>query len=440
MSEAWAIKIDHLSKVYKIFDKPTDRGKEALNPFRKSYSRDFYALNDVSLTIKKGETVGIIGKNGAGKSTILKIITGVLTPTSGSVQVNGRIASLLELGAGFNPEMTGIENIYMNGTIMGYSKEEMDDRVQDIIDFADIGEFINQPVKMYSSGMFARLAFAVNAFVEPDILIVDEALSVGDAAFQAKCISRMKQMMRGGTTILFVTHDMYSVRAFCQRCIYLKKGSVHLDGPAEELTDTYLRETRDEMNVYNAGNLDTDIDVFTVEASDGAVFKYDKDFGSSKGFFRQGTQEAEVTYVEFLDERGEPLKVAHFNQLVTLRIYAKFNVDVIVDIGYHIRNDKNQELLGSSVAFENNGKCIVGKADRGIIVTFQMRLPLIEGNYNITLVISKPSGVNSAVFCDFIENVYLFSMLPRNPLKLWDMVYLDNEYSVIMVESVRKRN
>ena len=231
MSEDWAIKIEHLSKVYKIFDKPTDRVKEALNPFHKRYSRDFYALNDVSLTIKKGETVGIIGKNGAGKSTILKIITGVLTPTSGSVQVNGRIASLLELGAGFNPEMTGIENIYLNGTIMGYSKEEMDDRIQDIIDFADIGEFIHQPVKMYSSGMFARLAFAVNAFVEPDILIVDEALSVGDAAFQAKCISRMKQMMCSGTTILFVTHDMYSVRAFCQRCIYLKKGSVHLDGP-----------------------------------------------------------------------------------------------------------------------------------------------------------------------------------------------------------------
>lgn len=439
MSEAWAIKIDHLSKVYKIFDKPTDRVKEALNPFRKRYSRDFYALNDVSLTIKKGETVGIIGKNGAGKSTILKIITGVLTPTSGSVQVNGRIASLLELGAGFNPEMTGIENIYMNGTIMGYSKEEMDDRVQDIIDFADIGEFINQPVKMYSSGMFARLAFAVNAFVEPDILIVDEALSVGDAAFQAKCISRMKQMMRGGTTILFVTHDMYSVRAFCQRCIYLKKGSVHLDGPAEELTDTYLRETRDEMNVYNAGNLDNDIDIFTVEASDGAVFKYDKDFGSSKGFFRQGNRDAEVTYVEFLDEKGDKLKVAHFNQLVTLRLYAKFNMDVIVDIGYHIRNDKNQELLGSSVAFENNGKYISGKANNGAIVEFKTKLPLVEGNYNITLVISHPAGVNSAVFCDLVENAYLFSVLPKTPSKIWNMVYLKNDYSVKLIEKISPR-
>lgn len=230
MNDDLAIKIEHLSKVYKIFDRPKDRVKEALNPFGKRYSRDFYALKDVSLTIKKGETVGIIGKNGAGKSTILKIITGVLTPTSGSVQVNGRVASLLELGAGFNPEMTGIENIYMNGTFMGYSKEEMDVRLQDIVDFADIGDFVHQPVKMYSSGMFARLAFAVNAFVEPDILIVDEALSVGDAAFQAKCISRMKQMMKGGTTILFVTHDMSTVKAFCHRCIYLKKeiGRAHV--------------------------------------------------------------------------------------------------------------------------------------------------------------------------------------------------------------------
>ena len=220
MSEDWAIKIEHLSKVYKIFDKPTDRVKEALNPFRKRYSRDFYALNDVSLTIKKGETVGIIGKNGAGKSTILKIITGVLTPTSGSVQVNGRIASLLELGAGFNPEMTGIENIYMNGTIMGYSKEEMDDRLQDIVDFADIGEFIHQPVKMYSSGMFARLAFAVNVNVTPDILIVDEALSVGDVFFQNKCFKRMDALKKSGVTVLFVSHDMGSIRQLCDKCLW----------------------------------------------------------------------------------------------------------------------------------------------------------------------------------------------------------------------------
>lgn len=242
MSEDWAIKIDHLSKVYKIFDKPTDRVKEALNPFRKRYSRDFYALNDVSLTIKKGETVGIIGKNGAGKSTILKIITGVLTPTSGSVQVNGRIASLLELGAGFNPEMTGIENIYMNGTIMGYSKEEMDDRLQDIIDFADIGEFIHQPVKMYSSGMFARLAFAVNAFVEPDILIVDEALSVGDMKFQKKCTDKIEALRENGTTILFCSHDMHAVNELCNCVYWFRDGKIAKSGEPSSVISEYMVE------------------------------------------------------------------------------------------------------------------------------------------------------------------------------------------------------
>ena len=179
-----AIKVKNLTKLYHLYNKPQDRVKEALNPFKKSYHHDFYAMNDVTFEIKKGETVGIIGKNGAGKSTLLKMITGVLTPTSGEVEVNGKIASLLELGAGFNPEMTGIENIYLNGTIMGFTKEEMDSKVDAILEFADIGEFIYQPVKMYSSGMFARLAFSVAINVEPDALIVDEALSVGDMAFQ----------------------------------------------------------------------------------------------------------------------------------------------------------------------------------------------------------------------------------------------------------------
>ena len=185
-----AIKIKDLTKCYKIYNKPSDRLKESLDPFRKKYHRDFFALNNVCFNVKRGETVGIIGKNGSGKSTLLKLITGVLTPTDGNIIVNGKISALLELGAGFNPEFTGIENIYMNGTIMGFSKVEMDKKLQDIIDFADIGDFINQPVKMYSSGMFARLAFAVAINIEPDILIVDEALSVGDVFFQNKCFKK----------------------------------------------------------------------------------------------------------------------------------------------------------------------------------------------------------------------------------------------------------
>ena len=181
-----AIKVSHLTKIYKLYDKPIDRLKESLHPLKKKYHKDFYALSDINFEIKKGETVGIIGKNGAGKSTLLKIITGVLTPSSGHVHVNGRIASLLELGAGFNPEYTGIENIYLQGTLMGYNHEEMEAKIDDILAFADIGDFIHQPVKMYSSGMFARLAFAVAINVDPDILIVDEVLSVG--VFPSKSI------------------------------------------------------------------------------------------------------------------------------------------------------------------------------------------------------------------------------------------------------------
>ena len=234
------IEVNNLSKSYNIYEKPIDRLKEALHPLRKIYHKDFYALKDLSFKVQKGETIGIIGKNGAGKSTLLKILTGVLTPSAGEVRVKGKIAALLELGAGFNHEMTGIENIYMNGTIMGYSKEQMDGKIADILAFADIGDFISQPVKMYSSGMFARLAFAVAINVEPDILIVDETLSVGDLRFQIKCMNKMKQLMTGGTTVLFVSHDINAMRRFCPRSLWLCDGRLKLDGGTNKVADRYL--------------------------------------------------------------------------------------------------------------------------------------------------------------------------------------------------------
>lgn len=234
------IDIKHLNKVYNLYDKPIDRLKEVLSPTHKSYHREHYALNDISLEIKKGESVGIVGKNGSGKSTLLKIITGVLNPTSGEINVQGKISALLELGAGFNPEYTGIENIYLNGTMMGYSKAEMDEKVDDIIAFADIGDFINQPVKTYSSGMFARLAFAVSINVEPEILIVDETLSVGDTRFQIKCMDKMKEMMEGGTTVLFVSHDINAIRRFCTRCIWINEGKMKEVGSVNMVSDHYI--------------------------------------------------------------------------------------------------------------------------------------------------------------------------------------------------------
>ena len=236
MSE-FAIQVKHLDKMYKLYNKPSDRLRETLG--FKVPVREHYALRDVNFQVERGETVGIIGTNGSGKSTILKIITGVLNPTAGEVKVDGRISALLELGAGFNMEYTGIENVYLNGTMMGFSKEEVDARLQDILDFADIGDFVYQPVKSYSSGMFVRLAFAVAINIDPEILIVDEALSVGDVFFQAKCYRKFEEFKKMGKTILFVSHDLSSISRYCDRVILLNKGVKLEEGSPKQMVDMY---------------------------------------------------------------------------------------------------------------------------------------------------------------------------------------------------------
>jgi len=233
------IRVSHLSKTYKLYDKKSDRLKEALSLRGKKLHSLFYALKDISFDVERGETIGIIGTNGSGKSTLLKVLTGVTSATAGNVQVDGKVSALLELGAGFNPEYTGLENIILNGSMMGFSAEEMVFRKEEIIRFADIGEYINQPVKNYSSGMFARLAFAVAVSVEPEILIVDETLSVGDMRFQIKCMDRMKQMMDDGTTILYVSHDINSVRRFCKKCMWIKQGELQAFGETNRVCDLY---------------------------------------------------------------------------------------------------------------------------------------------------------------------------------------------------------
>ncbi|MBO0470848.1 ABC transporter ATP-binding protein [Enterococcus sp. DIV0242_7C1] len=235
----YAIDIQNITKTYNMYKKPSDRFKEALNPLKKSYHDLFYALKDVTMQIEKGEMIGFVGENGSGKSTILKIITGVLTPTSGTMKIDGKISALLELGSGFNPEYSGYENIFLNGMVLGFSREEMEERVDDVIQFADIGDHLYQPVKTYSSGMFVRLAFAVAINVDPDILIVDEALAVGDLEFQLKCMEKFTEIKNSGKTILFVSHDVNSIRRFCDRTFWLKNGEIVESGDTMDVTTNY---------------------------------------------------------------------------------------------------------------------------------------------------------------------------------------------------------
>jgi ABC-type polysaccharide/polyol phosphate transport system ATPase subunit len=234
------IRIESLTKKYTIYAHKTDILKELFHPLRRVYHREFWALDGINCTIGHGETVGILGKNGAGKSTLLKIITGVLTPTSGKVITEGNISSLLELGAGFNPEYTGIENIYLHGVITGVSHEEMSAKIPAILEFADIGDFIHQKVKHYSSGMYARLAFAVAITVDPDILIVDEALSVGDMRFQQKCYRKFAELQNAGKTILFVTHDIIMIKNYCTRALWVSDGKIVEDGTPEDVCKHYI--------------------------------------------------------------------------------------------------------------------------------------------------------------------------------------------------------
>ena len=433
MSE-YAIEVEHLTKTYKLYENNKRRIIEGIFPFVQPQYKEFRALDDVSFKIKKGEIIGIIGKNGSGKSTLLKIITGVLNPTGGQTKINGRISALLELGAGFNPEYTGIENIYLNGTLNRITREEMSKRIDDIADFADIGDFINQPVKNYSSGMFVRLAFAVAVYSNPDILIVDEALAVGDAAFQAKCMARMNQIMKSGATVLFVTHDMNTVKRLCQRCIYLEYGKKIMEGPAEELADVYLKRIRASMNEEhlkiesNEEQQGVEITYVNEEKKEDTIVN--EAFIERTKAFKEGTGEVEFVDLKLLDEEGRETYSFAFDQLMRLKIKLRLNADVSFGVAYHIRDDKNMELLGSSTLRELR-ELIQGKKGDQYEITVSTRLPLIEGNYNITLVASTPVIENrTALFLDYIENASVFMVEENQQSKLWDKVYLKNEITV----------
>ena len=325
MDTDYAIKADHITKKYNLYKRTQDRFWEAVG-LNKSLHSDFYALNDISFDVKKGETVGIIGTNGSGKSTLLKIITGVLKPTEGNVQVQGKISALLELGAGFNQEYTGLENIYMNGRMMGYSRKEMDEKLQSIIDFADIGVFINQPVKNYSSGMFARLAFAVAINVEPDILIVDEALSVGDLFFQNKCFKKFDELKEKNVTILFVSHDISSVRQMCSRVIWIEKGVQKIFDDSDKVCDLYMDMKRLGLN-ENVNLEDGQTEHIEKESEKSTVSIPKLTYKSSKLL----SDDFEIISSFFCDKNGNITNSLVVDEQISMHVFVKLNKDMSDD-------------------------------------------------------------------------------------------------------------
>jgi len=362
MSDA-ILQVRNLTKIYSLYDRPIDRLKEALDPRRKKYHRDFYALNDISFDVKRGETLGIIGKNGSGKSTLLKIISGVLASTSGAYRVNGNIASLLELGTGFNPELTGIENVYFNGTLFGLSKKEIDGKLDSIVEFADIGEFVNQPVKLYSSGMFVRLAFSVAVNLDPEILIVDEALSVGDTYFQHKSFERIRQLNRRGTTLLIVSHDKNAILSICDSVILLNAGAFVMQDEPETV-----------MDYYNA---------ILSENTGSIVRQKTADGGKIQSI--SGTREAVVEDVALLDAENNRVETVNVGQQVRLRIVVRSAADIEHPvIGYMIKDRFGQSVFGTNTCHLEHD---IVKLRRGEPYTldFKFGVDLGEGSYSVAV-------------------------------------------------------
>lgn len=373
MSSDVAISVKNVSKCYKIYDRPQDRLKQSLWRGRKQFYREFWALKDVSFEVKKGETIGIIGRNGSGKSTLLQIIAGTLEPTSGEVQVNGRIAALLELGSGFNPEFTGRENVYLNGAILGVSREEMDQRFDEIAAFAEIGEFIDQPVKTYSSGMYVRLAFAVASSIDPEVLIVDEALAVGDARFQLKCFERIKSLKQSGTTILFVSHDLQSIRQFCDLAFLFNQGSLLEVGVSNVIVNHYskLLFSSEEDNRYELVEMKKDIDLLVTNTNESVEYRY----GNQKGI---------IEHIEVLDNRGKPIKVINSCDEIIVRMIVTAKKEIKKPIfAMTIKTIKGLEVYGTNSYFQDMPFHSFNDGDRAEII-FKQRMYLIPGSYFIS--------------------------------------------------------
>lgn len=424
-----AIQVSRLEKAYKLYDKPSDRLKEALGLSRKKKYKEHYALKGVDLTIYQGETVGIIGTNGSGKSTILKIITGVVNPTRGSVRVNGRISALLELGAGFNMEYNGIENIYLNGTMMGFSSKEIDAKMDDILSFADIGDYVYQPVKTYSSGMFVRLAFALAINVEPEILIVDEALSVGDVFFQSKCYRRMEEIRQNGTTILMVTHDMGSVIKYCDRVVLLNKGNFVAEGAPGKMVDLYkkilanqmddLEAELSEMNDFSAG-MDSEGGENAWAGGDSlGLMKEHLTINPNRTEYGDGR--AEIYDLGMFDERGNLTNLLLKGEYFTIREKIRFRSELQAPIfTYTIKDKKGAELSGTNTMFEGAEIHSV-KAGDEYEVNFRQKMTLQGGEYLLSMSCTGFEQGEHTVYHRLYDVANITVISNKNTVGVYDM-------------------
>lgn len=405
-----AIEVTELTKKYRLYDKPIDRLKESLNPFKKQYHKEFYALDKVSFKIKKGETVGIIGKNGAGKSTLLKIITGVLTPTSGYVKTYGRISSLLELGAGFNPEMTGIENIYLQGSLFGITHKTMEENIHEILEFADIGDFIYQPVKSYSSGMFARLAFAVAINVQPDILIVDEALSVGDVRFQRKCFAKFEELKVNNVTIIFVSHDLESIKTFTTKAIFILNGKIEFEGSAKECVINYLQFLFGKKDIENDNNLIPENHKLKNIKNNKCISLNKKE---SKLNFGNGNADFEYINVHGLNSNifkgGEAVSIEYKLIWDFDKIKSQINIDEYdknLIVGIHLVDKKGNTLFGLNSILNNIYVNPVKQNSIEHKVDFKMPY-LISGDYFLTAAVAYGKHEHHTQLCWYEDGIEL---------------------------------
>jgi len=407
-----SITLDKVSKTYRVYQRPQDRLKEAIFFRRSRYYREFWALRDVSLHIPRGAAWGIIGRNGAGKSTLLQLIAGTIMPSQGAVHVAGRVAAMLELGSGFNPEFTGRENVYLSGAILGMGRSVMDRRFDDIASFADIGQFLDQPVKTYSTGMFARLAFAVAVCTDPDILVVDEILSVGDADFQQRCVLRIRQLRDKGVTLLLASHSMDTIKSACQHALLVEKGEVRFAGEAPEAADQYLNLIRDLMNKRHQDELG--------RLGDGA------DRRAPAGSRRYGAGHVHIERTRLLDASGRPAAVFTFDQKIILEVEFRSTVSVSgLSVSFLVRDNTGIDLFGTTTFDEGLVLPPLG-AGEASTVRFEFANPLRPGNYGVCVAVTRTTraDLTDNVLYDQIDAAAVFESLGQPGRPVWYKVHI----------------